>query len=674
MPEPQKVYLDENGEPITGKVYLTATGETTAAPSTPSMNFATVNGQRVPVDDGPLDLVAGAWNNTVGGIPAVIQTVGQAAMSGAKVFGGVGTGDLKAVREGTSELGQIGGDILAAQNHVKQGADEAWAKGDYPTALRKYADWLLPIIGPMMDASADKMGGDQPWRGAGEAIGAGISLFGPKAIETARIKVPVPAVMGARNPVEAAAVQFGEQRGVPIDAATASGNTFVKNIQKATGSTPLGARPAMRTQAAQSAAMEGVGQDLAQQARGAASTPDTAGAGLNEALTNKIEAHAQYAEHAYGTLDKIAADPKNIVDVVVGEKKVPTGEMDAQGYPTYKKVPIIEKMAIPVDLRGVKATLKPIYDSIARSMPVTQRQASAGFQALENIVHGNDFAPLLQTERDLGALKEIARGADLPQLRTVSQGLGAQGVTRLQAAVDAAVAKAGPKAVQALNDGRAATAAKFDTAKVWDKVRSEPVGAFRQSTAAGDAGLELLQSIQKQTPTAISQIARAWIDQALSKATSEGSLQRAQRLQNHWLELGPETKKILFPQKGQVAALDNYFRLARILAENPNPSGTALTGTSMASVQGLFYAPGATVAGNVAAGTISKLLNSPKAVRLFTKGTTLMLGPGKASKAAMSLGLADVLQAAREAGVSSRTVPVGQDETDAARRAPRPSR
>ena len=267
--------------------------------------------------------------------------------------------------------------------------------GDYKTAIRKYADWLMPLIGPMMDASADKMGGDQPWRGAGEAIGTGLSLFGPKALETARIKVP--AVASTRNPVEAAAVKFGEQQGVPIDAATATGNPFIRNIQKATANTPLGVRPAMRTHAAQSAALERVGADLATQARGAASTPETAGVGINDVLQSKIEAHAQYAEHAYGGLDKIAADPKNTVKVTVSTKQVPTGEMDAQGYPTYRDMPIVQKIAIPVDLRGVRASLKPIYDSIARSLPVTQRQASAGFQALENIVNGQDYAPLLQT-------------------------------------------------------------------------------------------------------------------------------------------------------------------------------------------------------------------------------------------------------------------------------------
>src|SRR5678816_4247307 len=159
-----------------------------------AMNFATVNGQRVPVDDGPLDFVAGAAH-ALNPVPA-ISTVGKAVSAGAKVFGGIGSGDLKGIQQGTSELGQIGGDLLAAQNHVKQGADEAWSKGDYKTAIRKYADWLLPIIGPAMDASADKMGGDQPWRGAGEAVGLGLGIAGPKALENAQIRVPAVAKNG----------------------------------------------------------------------------------------------------------------------------------------------------------------------------------------------------------------------------------------------------------------------------------------------------------------------------------------------------------------------------------------------------------------------------------------------------------------------------------------------
>ncbi|TAK81827.1 MAG: hypothetical protein EPO09_21815 [Aquabacterium sp.] len=637
-------------------------GETSASP----MNFATVNGQRVPVDDGPADAIAGFAQN-INPLPA-LHSIGQAAQAGLQVFGGMTTGNVDAVKAGAQTLRGMAADIIADQAKVKQEADTAWDQGDHVTAVRKYADWLLPVIGPVLDSAADKAQQGRIWRAAGESLGLGASLFGPQALQNARVKVP--AVANARNPIEAAAVDFGRQQGVPIDAATATGNPFIRNVQKGTGNTPLGSLPAMRMQGAQSEALEGVGRNLAQQARGAASTPEMAGSAIAEQLQGKIEAHAQYASHAYDALDKIAADPKNIVTVQTGIKQVPTGVLDAQGAPIVNAVPITEKIAIPVDLRAVRAGLRPLYDQIARALPITQQQASAGFQALSNIVKGRDYEPLLQTERDLGALKEIARGADLPELRTISQGLGAQGVTKLQTAIDAAAAKAGPKALQALKDGRAATAEKFKTADVWKGISDEPVRAFRAVTAAQDAGIEQLRAIKSQSPLSISQIARAWIDQQLTKATSEGAFQRAQRLQNTWNELGPETKKILFPQKGQVTALDNYFRLARMIAENPNPSGTALTQASLATMGGLFVAPLSTATAIGGTGALSAILNSPKATRLFTKGTTLVLGPGKVSTAARALGLADVLSAMREAGVAGQAVPASATADPADRPGP----
>jgi hypothetical protein len=587
-----------------------------------------------------VDFASGVWQNV--NPFAAMQSLGKALIPQA-LARHIGATEKEV---GSYGPGNLAKGVLAAQNKVKAEADEAWKNGDHVTAVRKYFDWLIPIVGPALDEAADNAASGHLAKGAGQAVGLGLALGGPKALETASVKVP--AIAKNANPIEEAAVDYGRANGVPIDAATATGNRFVRNVQAATANTPLGSVPAARGQAAQAAALERVGRSLADQTLPRAATAETAGARITDALQQKIEAHAQFADHAYQQLEQLVNDPKHAMAVPTG--MTPTG------------VPIIQTMAAPVDLRGARAQLKPLYDSIARAMPVTQRQASAGFQALENIVTGPNFAPLLQTERDLGALKAIARGADLPELRSVSQGLGAQGVRALQNAVDATANKIGPAAIRSLQQGRGATAEKFATANVWETVNAEPVKAYREATAPNDAGIDHLRAIQKQVPQAIPIIARAWVDQQLERATSEGAFDHAQRLQAEWQKLGPQTKKALFPYNGQIPALDSYFRLGRMIAANPNPSGTALVGTSLASLQGLLLAPVPTVAANASSWAISAILHNAKAVQAFTKGTRLVLGPGKASRAAMSAGIADVIRAAREAGVvAPATNPVDTD-------------
>ena len=728
----------------------------------PAMNFATVNGQRVPVDDGPMDFVKGAAQN-LNPIPAV-QAVGKVLIPEA-VARGMGAPDA----ETYGPLNAAGG-ILAAQNHVKQGADEAWAKGDYTTALRKYADWLLPIIGPAMDSSADKMQAGQTWRGAGEAVGLGAALAAPKALEVARVKVP--AVAKNANPVEAAAVQFGEQRGIPIDAATATGNPFVRNLQKVTGNTPLGSIPAVRGQAAQTGALQRVGRELAEGVYPDAVSTEQAGEGLRQSLNFQVRKYHGKATDAYDSLRRYESDPELAEQVPdpahrvaqaaldqeaqksIGRAPSPEEwaelrrmreELDAQkfqagglvkgralaegetqdyvhrsaGAPVYHDimqaapgtsqmsraevqtsidqalasgrfsnaakgalevakqrlakswrvssptlppsagavdVPTVSMM-LPADVRGAKATLRPVYDRLMRQLPVTQQRSSPGLKAIENIVNGPDHVPVTTLDGDLSAIKGIARGADLPELRDISQGLAAKAVAALDRAVREAVAKAGPDATAALEEGRSATRSKYAVSDVLSGLRDEPVQAFNQAVYAHDAGIDRLRDFAKHAPAELPRVGRAYLDDLLAKATADGGFDRAQSVQQSWANLGPETKRLLFKEPGHVQALDNFFRLAKMINQNPNPSGTATAITSMGSVQGLFFAPVATVAGNAATWAISALLRNPKAVQLFTKGSTLVLGPGKASSAARAAGVANMIQAAREAGVKTSGAP-----------------
>ena len=525
-------------------------------------------------------------------------------------------------------------DVLKAQGDVGDRMVQSYRDGDYVSAAAHALHWLLPVIGPVLDQAGSHLAKGEYAAGMGDTAGLATSIVAPTLIGKAQ-GVKVKPVLKNPNPAEAAAAEFGRARGVPVSAGAASGNRFVKGAQALSDHTILGV--GSKAQQAEAAGLTRVGAQLADDARLGAVTTDQAGATIASALEGKIQAHAQYATRAYDTLRAIEADPAQARSVQVA---------------VMKGKPVMETMPLPVDLRAAKAQLKPIYQQLTRQYSVTQAQASTGYKALGNIVNGPDYGPLSQVEADLGAIKSIARGAEMAELRTQSQGLAATGVKSLQSAVDATAHRAGPKAVRALHDGRAATAEKFSTAEVWDTVKAEPVQAYRQAVAPQDSAIDKLRTIAKQTPQSVPQIARAWLDEALGQATAEGGFQHAAKLDANWRRLGPETKKILFPQAGQAQALDQFFLLAKMLADNPNPSGSALVGNLAGQGALMLTAPMTGTSLVVSSGALSRLLHSPAAVRAMTKGFTVLRGPGRTSPALASAAVGDLVRAAREAGVS----------------------
>jgi anti-sigma factor ChrR (cupin superfamily) len=136
-------------------------------------------------------------------------------------------------------------------------------------------------------------------------------------------------------------------------------------------------------------------------------------------------------------------------------------------------------------------------------------------------------------------------------------------------------------------------------------------------------------------------VARAVLDDMVSTATERGGFDHADKLWADWQKLGGETKRTLFPRAGQVAALDDFFLLAKKLKENPNPSGTAVT---LNATQLLAGVPGYVLA---------KALYSPATVRRLTAGMRLAVSP---SKAARVNGVAQIGQAVQGLGTMATTV------------------
>jgi hypothetical protein len=226
--------------------------------------------------------------------------------------------------------------------------------------------------------------------------------------------------------------------------------------------------------------------------------------------------------------------------------------------------------------------------------------------ALDALVSGPDAVPLSVADSALSELKSLARGAEMPQLRSRGQGIAAKAVKELDAAVQAKAQSAG--VLDDLRAGRDATIEKWTVAETRDALRDEPVAVFNSLTMARDAGIDRLRAVARIAPQDMPKVGRAYIEGLLDTATAEGGFQRAQGLMAQWQKLGPETKKILFPNASHRNDLDGFFMLAKKIGENPNPSGTARVLTALNAA---MFVP---------TYVLARAFYSPKFMKMITAG------------------------------------------------------
>lgn len=496
-------------------------------------------------------------------------------------------------------------------------AGQSAQKGEYSQAIGHGLASQVPILGQ----GAVHIGEQFKSGDTSGAIGAAAAMFAPEAA-SALLKarnIPIVPSMLTKNPAEASAVRFGLREGLPVDAATATGNPGVRGLQWAADKSIGGSFINQATKAEGAAKLTGKLDELANPTGGAIH-PEQAGAGVRRVLESKIESQHAEANAAYTELRKIEADPKNLQKIQTGTQPAPISVSGLMGAGP-KTIPIYENIALPVDMRNVKAELAPIAESMEKTMPQAQIDASPGLKALKQIINGPDYVSASIADQNLSAVKRIARGAESQFLRNRSQGVAAKSVAELGDAVDAAVAKGGKDAIDALKRGREATKVKYEVAETLDKLREEPVQAFHQMVYSKDAAIEQLRDIASHAPGEMPKVGSAFLNDILDTATAQGGFDRASGAWAKWDKLGAETKKVLFKDPKYIKNLDDFFLLAKKLEENPNPSGSAFvvqTGAMTAAAATGHL--GATAATALSLAGLSKILHSPRAVNLMVNG------------------------------------------------------
>src|SRR5262245_19287349 len=299
-----------------------------------------------------------AWAAQVNPLP-IVNAVGKALIPAA-VGERLGLEDTGPQRF----LEQIG----AAQGQAYDRAWDAYNRGDYLGAVLHGGAYLVPMMGPAVSQAAEDMRQGRTGQGIGTALGIGTMLGGPAGLAEAGANIKVPAILRTRlNPKEAAAVAFGEREGIPIDAATATGNKAVQGAQHLAARSVIGSRIAEPFMDAQSEALSNTASRLSQRAApGATPNPETSGRGVMSMTQGRANLADQLADVAYDELRALEAQRAQVIQQHGG----------VQAPATHAKPFTAEPFA--VDLNHARQALKPIYDALRKeheTVPFTSGSA-----------------------------------------------------------------------------------------------------------------------------------------------------------------------------------------------------------------------------------------------------------------------------------------------------------
>jgi hypothetical protein len=209
--------------------------------------------------------------------------------------------------------------------HVEQfkKAKAAYDKGRISEAVGHTLAGAIPLVGPMAGQIGEQAGTGDVSGAAGALAGM---YVGGKALEMAPKVLPkkgipiVPALAKpALTPEMAESVRFGQQAGIPIDAATATGRPLVATLQKRVTDSVGGGVVADRFKASQTEALKATGQTLAEDANlhpvtgmpQAPVTPEQAGTAAQQGVRDVVHAANREATTAYERLRQIEGDPAN---------------------------------------------------------------------------------------------------------------------------------------------------------------------------------------------------------------------------------------------------------------------------------------------------------------------------------------------------------------------------
>lgn len=485
-------------------------------------------------------------------------------------------------------IGQLPGHLLQAQGGEYEKAKAAYQAGDRGKAALHALAYLAPVVGPMLDEYATRTSAGQGPEVAGDIT----SMMLPAAVA----KVPAAIRVGGKiaSTPESQALEFAASRGVPVDAATATGNSALRQMQKVAENTTIaGAKIGKSGSEAVSKGLSDLGRTISSEAgRGQPTTMLAAG------------------EEATGTM---GATIKRL-----------QGEANS----AYDQIRQAEKQGnvIGVNIKDAKTQLQPVYDQLVRESKLAQPQGATAkaLIALDRLMQAPDVAPLSVADGALGEIKAALRKSGESDPWSKGTSVLSQTVKALDKQVmdTAKIAKLDT----ALTEGRAATIAKYDVADTLESMGTEPAATVNKILAQKDRAVMQLRQIGKHAPEAVAEMGKAYLDDLLTSATAEGGFGKTDAMFSKWQSLGTATKKELFADvlkknPDYLHNLDQFFLAAKSLQKSMNPSGSGYAmgaGLHMGAAMGGQFLNSLLV--ELGGGGVAAALRSPRIARVLAQG------------------------------------------------------
>src|SRR5262245_54768311 len=197
--------------------------------------------------------------------------------------------------------GQMLRNVVNAQVGEGKKAVDLVRQGRYTEAAGHAGAAALPLLGPAAAAAGERVATGDLAGGIGEGVGLTGSIVAPGAVATGAQRLgslPIVPRLGTANPAVTEAVAFGLREGIPVDVATATGNRFLRGVQRLAEGSLLGSGVGATARAAQAEALTQTGERLATRTHPLAVTAEQAGQAVCQTVTRLAEAYNAAADAA----------------------------------------------------------------------------------------------------------------------------------------------------------------------------------------------------------------------------------------------------------------------------------------------------------------------------------------------------------------------------------------
>lgn len=473
-----------------------------------------------------------------------------------------------------------------------------------------------------------------------EGLSKAATLADPVSLAVGAVKKPVMAGTGyagkkalapSLRASDKGAIAFAAREGIPLTADVRTGSPVLAGVKALGKHLPSSASKLADADEATVIALQEAGFRIADRLAPGKLSKVSVGEALAGDVSSEAKRYGKKAGSRYERLKGVAAE--NVEEVEVGEKVSPI--VDEFGREI--KTPITENIETPVNVADVKRRLRPIYDEMTRLLPQSRREASPGYTVLKQLMEGPDTVSLKTANENLSTIKSIGR-SDIPELVTKSERIAKAVTQPLNQAVNEAAVGLGRQAEVDLLKGKYFTQKKYSYQELLAMAEKEPVNFVRSLTRNDDASIRALRDVASKFPKRVPQMAKAVLTDILEDATEKGGF-GGQKALSEWLKIGPETKRILFPNLSMRHNLDKFFRLGFMVAKDVNPSGTAKVGNLAATAGMMLSSPMRGAAYLASTSKLADLLIEPQGVERVLAALRQARGlkPSKLTKASTAV-------------------------------------